>query len=241
MGRVPIDIEELLRKAYREAKVDRACAALARQFLPSAPNGFGGGSNAGMIARHMALGTFVDTSAPGARMIADVRAAEGVETDLYDVHDAVLTLPDFYADLRGDRFRVLWDRETARRAGAEIVTPGDGTAPLWCDATNPDDRSIATPLLAISTAVVVILHGRGGDRPVVDAQQQAGRRPIYGGKRKVIGYEPLLTPTDYEQACQRATYAAWRAGLGLLVEALAGLSGYRVTGPNAPADPPLTG
>lgn len=108
------------------------------------------------------------------------------------------------------------------RAGARIVTPGDGTATLVFEGGEP------VVLYSITTSVLVILHARAGTRPVVEEPVLIGRRPVYGGKRKVVGHEEIWDPTPWEAARQRAEVAAWRAGLGLLVGRLTGLRGYAV-------------
>lgn len=226
-GREDIDIEALLVRAYFEKRIDRlgdcvaTLAALGMAKGPKAPASIMGG------------GEKVDTSSYATRMAAQMRELElrlrRAPSALLTLHDAVLALPDFYAEISGFDF-VVWDMETAARLGHRI-TP-DRDRPTIVAEAGGEPRA----LTRIVTATLMVVQGREAQPPEVAEVEIARMRPVYGGEhRKVMGHVPEYIVSPIEVAYDRARYAVWHCALGMLSGL--DLPGYRITGPRAPATP----
>lgn len=222
-----IDIEALLVRAYFEKRIDRlgggvaTMAALGMAKGPRAPISI------------MGAGEKVDTSSYATRMAAQMRELElclrRAPSALLTLHDAVLALPDFYAEISGLDF-VVWDVETAANLGHHIDADRDRPT-VVADGGEP------RALIRIVTATLMIVQGREARPPEVAEVEIARMRPVYSGEhRKVTGHVPEYVVSPIEVAYDRARYSAWHCALGMLAAAL-DLPGYRITGPRASAAP----
>lgn len=226
-AREDIDIEALLVRAYFEKQIDRlgggvaAKAALGMLGGPKAPGATMGGAEK------------VDTSSYAARMAAEVRELElrlrRAPPALVTLHDAVLALPDFYAEISGLDY-LVWDVETATRLG-HTITP-DRDRPTIVEDKGGAPRAVTR----IVTATLMVVQGREAQPPYVAEVEVARMRPVYSGEhRKVTGHVPEYVVSPTEVAHDRAAYSAWHCALGML--AALDLPGYRITGPRAPSAP----
>lgn len=226
-AREEIDIEALLVRAYFEKRVDRlgdGVAAKAALGILGGPKGPGA----------MNWNEKVDTSSYAARMASEIREMElrlrQAPSSLLTLHDAVLALPDFYAEIDGLDF-VVWDIETATRLGHRIEPDRD--RPTIVAEAGGDVRR----LTRIVTAVLMVVQGREAQPPYVAEVEIARMRPVYSGEhRKVTGHVPEYVVSPIEVAYDRARYAAWHCALGMLQAAL-DLPDYRITGPRVAAAP----
>lgn len=225
-AREDIDIEALLVRAYFEKQIDRlgggvaAKAALGMLGGPKAPGATMGG------------GEKVDTSSYAARMAAEIREIElrlhRAPPALVTLHDAVLGLPDFYAEISGLDF-VVWDVDTASRLGQRIDTDRDRPT---ITAPGGEPRRVTR----IVTATLLVVQGREARPPEVAPVEIARMRPIYRGEhRKVVGHAPEYEVALDEVAMDRARYSVWHCAMGMLTGL--DLPGYSITGPRAPAAP----
>lgn len=220
MGKVSVDIEDLLVWAYRDQCVDR----MARQMsavVGGRPPGMP--SLSAIMVGQIALGCRVDSS-PRHTALLGATAPD----DALIVHDAVLALDDAYVEIDGAR-SWLWDRAHAASegcviedgvAGSVLRRPGGGLAGL--------DR--------IVTSVEIIRHARGAMRP----ECYAGWRLHHDGKvrhERSRGIDtPGVTVRDIVRA--RAVYGLWRMALMVLAADLKGvLERWEAIGP-AVADSP---
>lgn len=251
--RETIDVEDLLVRAYREQVVDRISpAGLLALRRPS----LGLGSPTALVVAHMALGTAIDGTAAGAAFLGRAGQMRAVADDYIDLHDAVLSLPRFYADLTGGPGFVVWTEADLRasphfavigQAPALRITPRRRDLPERRPAGFRNGVAVAAPAEAaegpsralhlIEPAVALVACGRAGVRPDVSPLRIERLRPRYAGQRKVVGHDPVYETAPATVALERATYAVWHHALTLLAGLLAGLERFQVVGPSAPSAP----
>ncbi|GJE45317.1 hypothetical protein AEGHOMDF_4511 [Methylobacterium soli] len=172
---------------------------------------------------------------------------------LLTVHEVVLDLPDFNVELDSLGGFVVWDEVTAAQLGHRINLHRDAltviklrkrrqlrsatAAPVTEEESEWVEAGPRRPVTRIVTSPLLVVAALDAERPYVSPFEVARLRPIYAGPRKVVDHVPeYVTPLDVV-AIEHATYAVWHAVLAMLVTALAGLPGYEVTGPAAPAEP----
>ena len=229
-----IDIEALLVRAYRQYAVDRVTPERIMGLSLPAGNSV---SNMMIVCRHMALGTFIDSSPRAAVMLGSATDAAAVPEDLLAVHDAVLGLDGYYLERAGTEC-LVWDGETAERAGLRIERKGSDWFICPKDDTGALQGLHERRVSSINTSVMVILHARAATRPHVDELVEVERRPIYRGARKqAVGHEVIYATSPEAIAIQKAEYQVWHCALGLLAAQLKDLARFDVTGPAAPLEP----
>lgn len=243
-NRETIDIEGLLVRAYREKKIhtlkaSNAYATALGLTRPRAPGATFSASDK------------VDTSSFAARMAAEIRELQArlgaAPSGLVDLHDAVLALPDFYVERGAGADFVVWDSETAARAGHLITVAKDkGSATIVAVKTgagrNRKGQMVEIgerrPLVPIVTSTLMVLQGQYGDRPHVPDLVVRRMRAVYkGANTSPVGHVPEYETPLHAVVEARAEYAVWHAALGILADAFAGSTEYEVTGPAAPAEP----
>lgn len=241
-NRETIDIESLLIRAYREKQVHKLK--------------LNAGNMLGLTPPRAPGATFsaedkVDTSSFACRMAAQLRELQArlgaAPSTLIDLHDAVLSLPDFYVERGAGLDFVVWDEETASAAGHRIIVEGDRGSYIARVAPRGGRRREVEALIEIAprravvpivTAPLLVLSGQYGDRPFVPDVVETRRVPVYRGARKEAAeYRPEYETPLHAVVEARAAYAVWHAALGMLAEAFAGSAEYEVTGPSAPASP----
>lgn len=244
-GRETIDIEALLCRAYREKRVDRLGNVGATALGLVGPRGPGSS---------FSTGDKVDTSSFSARVAAAIREMQlrlaNAPSGLLDLHDAVLTLDDFYIERGAGLDYLVWDADTAESMGHRITPPNAKTGAAASivqvrrrggRGTGRDDLVPAgdpRPLTVITTTNLVMLHGRGADRPYVPDVVVSGYLPVYEGRRKeAVGRRPVYETPLHAVVEGRALHEAWHAALGILAALFARSTEFEVTGPSAPARP----
>lgn len=229
-----VDIEALVRMAYRQYQVDRLTPEMMLGVQkPAAPNA----SPTAGLASFLALGTRVDTSMRAATLFAGRMSPLSTPVDLLTLDEAVMKLPDMLVEWVSEDEVAIWTREDVQAAGGDL-REGSPTM-LALPGRDPVrvERVVATNL--------VIQFGRAGDRPDwcpegvgVRAVRDSNGKPMMVdakfGRACIVDYHPMPAM----MMSRRAQYVVWRRALAALVEMLAGeTEQFEATGPVASAAP----